>query len=111
MVQAVVTLKTGELLEELEEAVQRIYGDNLRDLYLYGSHVRQQQTPQSDVDIIIVLKDFADYWREIQRTSHVISELSLKYDVTISPVRVREVDWREGKSPFLNKVRRESVPV
>lgn len=68
MIQAVITSKTSELLEELEEALRGIYGDDLRGLYLYGSHARQQQDPQSDVDVIILLKDFADYWREIQNS-------------------------------------------
>lgn len=100
-----------ELLRELKEALSRIYGENLRGLYLYGSCARQLEGPESDVDVVILLRDFVDYWEEIQRTSHVIAELSLKYNVSISPVRVREADWIQEDSPFLNNVRKECVLV
>lgn len=81
----------------------------MRGLYLYGSHARREADPESDVDVLIVLKDFEDYWEEVQRTGSIISALSLKYDVSISPVRLREVDWLTEDSPFLNSARREAI--
>lgn len=100
-----------ELLQELKEALSRVYGENLRGLYLYGSYANRQEDPESDLDVIIVLKDLGDYWEEVQRTSRIISELSLKYDVSISPVRIEEPDWLQADSPFLKNVRKECVPV
>jgi len=101
--------RLGELLQELRGLLQQLYGEKLRGLYLYGSHARQEADPESDVDVIIVLKDFGDYWEEVQRTGSIISDLSLKYDVSISPVRLREVDWLTEDSPFLNSARREAI--
>ena len=94
------------LLEELKEALSHLYGTNLSGLYLYGSYASRAQDAESDVDVAIVLKDFADYWEEIQRTSHLISTLSLKYDVSVSPVHVREAEWLHWDSPFLHTVRK-----
>jgi len=103
--------KIDDLLTELKQALRQIYGENLCNLYLYGSYATREEEPESDVDVAIVLKQFGDYWVEIQRTSHVISELSLKYSVTISPVRVQESDWLQEESPFLNNVRKECIPL
>lgn len=103
--------KMTALLQDLKEVLGQIYGDNLCGLYLYGSYTRRQEDPESDVDILIVLKDFDDYWEEVQRTGQVISDLSLKYNITISPVRVRETDWAHEDSPFLNNVRKECVSI
>lgn len=97
------------LLRELKEALTQIYGANLRGLYLYGSYARQEEDLESDVDVLIVLRDFMDYWEEVQRTGPFISELSLKYNVSISPVRVREKNWLEEESPFLNCAREECL--
>lgn len=60
----------------------------------------QVEDLESDVEVIIVLKDFSDYWGGVQRTSHIVSELSLKYEISISPVRVGEVNCIQEDSPF-----------
>lgn len=98
-----------KLLQELKEALKEVYKERLRGLYLFGSCARQEEDSESDLDVLIVLKDFVDYWEEIKHTGQVISELSLKYNVTISPVRVREQEWLEGDSSFFNSVRKESI--
>jgi len=97
-----------ELLKELKDALLGIYGQDLRGVYLYGSYARRQEDPESDVDVLIVLKDYSDFWEEVQRTSQLISDLSLKYNVTVSPVHVREADWLAGESPFFRNVQREA---
>lgn len=104
-------VKITRLLLELKEALAQIYGENLCGLYLYGSYANRHEDPESDVDVVIVLKDYVDYWEEVQRTSQIISELSLKYNVSLSPVRLREISWVQEDSPFLNSVRKECVPL
>lgn len=100
---------TQKLLQELKEILCQIYDENLEGLYLYGSYVHEEENAESDIDIAIVLEEFRDYWEEIQRTGQAISALSLKYDVSISPIRIRKIDWVQEDSPFLNNVRKESV--
>lgn len=102
-------VSTHALLQELKQGLRLVYGPNLKGVYVYGSRVRGEERPESDLDVAIVLGDFADYWAEVRRTSELISDLSLKYEVSISPVRLRELDWIRGDSPFLNSVRREST--
>ena len=99
------------LLTELKQALQAVYGSKLRGVYVYGSRSRGDDDAESDLDIIIVLKDYRDYWEEVQRTGGLIADLSLKYEVSISPVRIREAEWRDEDSPFLNDVRQEAVPL
>jgi hypothetical protein len=41
----------------------------------------------------------------------IIAELSLKYDVSISPVRIREAAWLQEDSPFFNNLRKECIPL
>ena len=88
-----------ELLNELKDALQRVYGSNLRGVYLYGSYARNQEDVESDVDLLIILKEYKDFWEEVQRTGQLISDLSLKYNVSVSPRHVRETDWVEARPP------------
>lgn len=104
-------MKLDTLFKELKKELSQVYGEDFRGLYLYGSYARGEDDPESDLDLVLVLTDFNDYWEEIQRTSELVSEFSLKYDVSICPVIVRESDWLHGDSPFLNNVRKEIVSV
>jgi len=99
------------LLRDIKAALSRVYGDDLRGIYLYGSYALGDEDPESDLDLVIVLRDFEDYWEEVCRTGALISELSLKYEVSISPIRVREAVWKGEDAPFLNRVRKEAVPL
>ena len=97
------------LLKELKRELILIYASRLRGVYLFGSYARQEQDPESDLDILIVLTNVDRYTVEIKRTSEVIGRLSLKYNIAISRTFVREVDWRTGDTPLLRNARQEAV--
>lgn len=99
------------LLSELNRRLGSHYGDRLRGCYLYGSYARGDAQAESDLDILIILDEIHDYWQEVEDTSGIVSELSLAHGITISPVRLREAEWKEGDSPFVRSVREEAVPL
>jgi uncharacterized protein len=101
------------ILQDLRTGLQTIYGERLKAVILYGSQARGDARPgwESDVDVAFVLDDFADSWEEIRRTGQLVSELSLAYDITISPLPFREREWREAESPLMLNIRREGVLV
>ncbi len=62
-----------------------IFGEKLRDAYLYGSYARGDYDDESDVDILMTVDMSAEELSHIrQRVSSVNSELSLEHDVTVS---------------------------
>ncbi|MBI3491303.1 MAG: nucleotidyltransferase domain-containing protein [Acidobacteria bacterium] len=98
-------------LARLRAELQTMYGPRLKGLYLYGSYARTRQDVESDVDVLIVLDRVNHYADEIDRTSRVISELSLYAGVSISRVIVSEAQWNAGDTRFLSNVREDAVPV
>jgi predicted nucleotidyltransferase len=97
------------LIQEFKGGLQAIYGDRLRGAYLYGSYARGEQDSESDVDILVVLEEVADYGAEVDRTGELTSELSLKHGVSISRVFVSQRDWAAGAPPFVATVRSEAI--
>src|SRR5437868_1720172 len=94
-----------DLLIELKTRLLEIYGSRLEGLYLYGSYARGDEQPGSDVDVLILLDRIDHYSREIDRTSQLISDLSLKFGVSISRLFVSENDWKYRDTPFLANAR------
>ena len=103
-------IKYKEVLIELKAGLVRIYGPRLKGVYLYGSYARQEQHRESDMDVLVVLDQFANcYGNEIDRTGYLVSDLSLKYGVSISRVFVTERDWQMRHTSFLDNVREEAI--
>lgn len=98
------------VMSKLRTELAALYGARLKGVYLYGSHARGQATSESDLDVLVILDHIAHYSLEIDRTSSLISSLSLHYGLTISRVFVPEHDWANGKTAFLVNVREVAIP-
>jgi len=98
------------LLRKLKTGLVDLYGDQLKAVYLYGSYARGEAHPASDVDVLIVLSEYQNYGKEIDRTGELVSRLSLEYGLSISRVIIKEVQWQQGTTPLLRNIRAEGIP-
>lgn len=105
------TMDLQALLRELKTRLRELYGERLRGVYLFGSYARGEARPDSDIDVAVVLDDFAHGGEEIARWSEARTELALKYDCVIALLPLREADWAGRQSPLLLNLRREGVPL
>jgi uncharacterized protein len=80
-------------------------------ILLYGSRARGDERPDSDIDILVVLKDDFNYSEMLRLSSELAASLSLENDVVISRAFVSTEQFENRKTPFLMNVRREAVPV
>jgi predicted nucleotidyltransferase len=96
-------------MKELKEGLAKIYGDKLKAVYLYGSYARGDYRQGSDVDVMILLKSYRNYWKEYMRSSDYVSDISLKYDVTVSYILIKELQWKEADKPVLRNIRKDGV--
>lgn len=97
-------------MKELKEGLAQIYGDKLKAVYLYGSYARGDAKNDSDVDVMIVLRNYRSYGKEIDRTGKLTSKLSLDYGVSVSRVVVKEMQWKVSDTPLLHNILTDGVP-
>ena len=102
-------LKT--ILAELRSRLEVLYGDRLVKLILYGSQARGDAEPDSNIDVLVVLKGPVQVGTEIERGSTVTAAVSLEHDVVISSVYVAEDRYNRDRSPLFLNVEADGVPI
>jgi predicted nucleotidyltransferase len=104
-------IRIKKMLKDLKEGLIPIYGDRLKGLYLYGSYARGDYRRGSDVDVMILLSDYKNYWEELRRSTELASDISLAYNLTLSRLIMNETQWKESDMPVLRNIRKEGEPV
>ena len=97
------------LRKELREALADLFGSQLETLYLYGSQARGDAKPDSDIDVLVVLKDDFDYFDMVEYTGQTASKLSLRYDTVISLAFTSREKFKNRRDPFLLNVHQDGV--
>jgi uncharacterized protein len=100
-------LKT--ILTQLRSHFEQLYGDRLTQMILYGSQARGDAHPDSDIDVLVVLKAPVQVGEEIDRTLPIVADLSLQNDVVISCYFMNEERFTDYQGPLLRNIRREGI--
>jgi len=99
-----------EIAAKVRVGLEKIYGTRLRGVYLYGSAARDELTPESDIDIAVVLDEVEDSFVEHERISDLRSDLSLEYDALVSFLFVSEEELRIGRFAVHRFIQEEGIP-
>jgi predicted nucleotidyltransferase len=105
-----IPLRIRKLMKELKEGLVRIYGDKLKAVYLYGSYARGDYRSGSDVDVMILLSDYDNYWAELRRTSELMGSVCLEYDLLVSRIFMTEAKWQQPDTPLLRNIHQDGQP-
>lgn len=107
-----VPVRVRKLMKELKQGLVPIYGDRLKGVYLYGSYARGDYREGSDVDVMILLDDYKNYWEEQEKISQLASDVSLEYDLTVSCIFIKEVQWETARDerPLIYNIHKEGLP-
>ena len=103
--------KVKTILAELRSRLEALYGDRLVKLILYGSQARGDAEPDSDIDVLVVLKGPVQVGTEIERGSAITAAVSLEHDVVISSVYVPEDRYKQDRSPLFLNIEVDGVAV
>lgn len=102
------------VLEQVKQDSAKAFGDKLSRIILYGSCARGDNTPESDVDIMIILDcDFEEIRKFRERAAEISSEIGLKEDVVVS-ISLRDkrhFDENADFLPFYKNIIKEGVSV
>ena len=103
------TAPLQQVLAELKAELEKLYGERLVRVILYGSQARGDALPDSDIDILVILKAPVKESAEEERISYIASELSIRHRVVICVFVFSQGDFEHREDSFFREVRREGI--
>lgn len=103
--------KVWKIVAELKQSLQTIYGDRLVQVVLFGSHCRSEAKPDSDIDVLVVLKRPLHWLTESQRISDTVADLSLRHAELVNCCLIDEDEFLHQDEALLRNIRREGIMV
>ncbi|MEW6275077.1 MAG: nucleotidyltransferase domain-containing protein [Bacillota bacterium] len=100
------------IINEFGNQIKRRLGQNLLDVRLFGSAARGTFTPESDIDVLLVVQNESRQIRDAVIKTAV--EINLKHDVVIAPF-IMSKDRHTGalfrETLFYKSLQEEGRPV
>ena len=101
-----------QIANEFKAELQKLYGDELAELILFGSHARGDFYDESDIDFAVVLKNPATRAApEIFKISYSSADLSLKYGLMISTFPTTYDKVRHSMQGIYKEIRKEGISI
>ncbi len=100
------------VIDQFLAALTYKLADQLHGVVLYGSKARGDFTPESDIDLLVIVDD--DDWVIGNLISDIASDLSVEHDVLLLPHVVSFERWQKmAAAPFsfFRKLFRDGCPI
>ena len=92
--------------------IGKVYGDVIEEIILYGSYVRGQEVPESDIDIAVILR-LPDTDELHRKMIDIVVDNELELEITLSVITIEEDNLNEWKStlPFYKNLLKEGISI
>ncbi len=96
-------------IRELKTELKKYF--DLYNIVLFGSVARQEADRESDMDLLIIIREEATHLVR-NKISDMVFEVNLKHDTNISIVVLEKTKWDNGVmhiTPFYKEIERDGV--
>lgn len=100
-----------QIVQQCKTNLKGYYGARFKGLVVYGSVARNQATPGSDIDLLVLLSQPFNYFEEIRRIIELLYPVQLESDQLISAKPVQMEDYERGRIQLYRNAKREGLLV
>lgn len=103
---------TDDVKRTVDECKLRLathYGSKLKGVVLYGSTARGEDTPDSDIDLLVLLEEPFDYFRELRAIIDLTFSLELDCGRSISTKPASVEEFERGSITLYRNAKEEGA--
>lgn len=101
----------AETIQKCKTTLEGYYGSQFKGLVLYGSVARDQASPGSDIDLLVLLSQPFNYFDELRRIIELLYPFQLESDRLISAKPAPLDEFEHGRIQLYRNAKREGVLV
>lgn len=101
----------AEIIQKCKTTLAGYYGPQFKGLILYGSIARDQASPGSDIDLLVLLSQPFDYFDELRRIIELLYPFQLESERLISAKPASVDEFEQGRIQLYRNAKREGVLV
>lgn len=100
---------TKSLINQIKAHLARMYGAGIKRVILYGSCARNEQTKDSDIDVLVVVDQSLNPFEVRESLSDLLFDILLEKGELVSVIVIPERFFESYNSPFILNVKKEGV--
>jgi predicted nucleotidyltransferase len=101
----------SETTQKCKNILASNYQSQFKGLVLYGSAARHQDTPASDIDLLVLLNQPFDYFQELRTIIDLLYPIQLESEQLISAKPALFQDFEQGALALYRNALREGLAV
>jgi predicted nucleotidyltransferase len=98
-----------EITKKCKKNLETYYGSQFKGLILYGSSVHNKTSPESDIDLLVLLNQPFNYFDELRRIIDLLYPVQLESDQLISAKPVTDDEFEYGSIQLYRNAKREGI--
>jgi len=99
------------ILRKCRAVLEALYGDRLKGVVLFGSGVRGEEAPESDIDLLVLLEGEVNGPAEVRRIWDALYPVQLECERAISVMPVEAAEYQRGESILYQNIREEGIAI
>ena len=99
----------NQIVKICKNVLKNHYGLKFQGAILYGSMVRKTAEPSSDIDILVLLNEPFDYFRELRKITDLLYPIQLDSEQLISAEPVGVDEYEKGEIQLYRNAKSEGI--
>jgi len=97
------------VLKCFRAALDKMYGDRIERVVLFGSRARGDAREDSDYDVAVFLNDLTDRWPEMNRLADLGTDILEQTGEFIHAMPYRAGSYTDERSPLMYEIRADGI--